>query len=145
VSEEPSPFRPGAVSYLGIPAPDPARLAGFYRDAFGWTIRGDPGEPAFTDGSGHVIGHFMPDLPVGKNPGKNPGKDPGKNPGQDAGQDAGVRPYIYVERIDESLGQVTAHGGEVTVPPYAEGNLWVALFRDPAGNIIGVWQQGPRL
>jgi predicted enzyme related to lactoylglutathione lyase len=125
VSEEPSPFRPGAVSYLRVPAPDPARLAGFYRDAFGWTIRGDPGEPAFTDGSGHVIGHFVPDLPVGK--------------------DAGVRPYIYVERIDESLGQVTAHGGEVTVPPYAEGDLWVALFRDPAGNIIGVWQQGPRL
>jgi uncharacterized protein len=48
------------------------------------------------------------------------------------------------EHIDESLGRVTAHGGEVTVPPYREGDLWVALFRDPAGNIIGVWQQGAR-
>jgi predicted enzyme related to lactoylglutathione lyase len=124
VSEEPSVFRPGAVSYLRIPAPDAARLAGFYREAFGWIIRGDPGKPAFTDGSGHVIGHFRPDLPVGG--------------------DAGVRPYIYVERIDESLGQITAHGGQVTVPPYAEGDLWVALFRDPAGNTIGVWQQGAR-
>jgi predicted enzyme related to lactoylglutathione lyase len=54
------------------------------------------------------------------------------------GGDAGVRPYIYVERIDESLAQVTAHGGKVTVPPYAEGDLWVALLRDPAGNTIGV-------
>ncbi len=124
MSEEPSVFRPGSVSYLRIPAPDPARLADFYRGTFGWITRGDPGEPSFTDGSGHVIGHFMPDLPVGG--------------------DAGVRPYIYVERIDESLGRVTAHGGEVTVRPYPEGDLWVALFRDPAGNIIGVWQQGIR-
>jgi uncharacterized protein len=124
VSEEPSVFRPGAVSYLRIPAPDPARLADFYRRTFGWIIRGDSGEPSFTDGSGHVIGHFMPDLPVGG--------------------DAGVRPYIYVEHIDESLGRITAHGGEVTVPPYPEGDLWVALFRDPAGNIVGVWQQGVR-
>jgi len=124
VSEEPSVFRPGAVSYLRIPAPDPARLADFYRRTFGWIIRGDSGEPSFTDGSGHVIGHFMPDLPVGG--------------------DAGVRPYIYVEHIGESLGRVTAHGGQVAVPPYPEGDLWVALFRDPAGNIIGVWQQGAR-
>jgi uncharacterized protein len=124
VSEEPSVFRPGAVSYLHIPAPDPPPLADFYRRSFGWIIRGEPGEPAFTDGSGHVIGHFVPGLPVGG--------------------DAGVRPYIYVEHIDDSLGQVTANGGEVTVPPFPEGNLWVALFRDPAGNIIGVWQQGPR-
>jgi len=49
-----------------------------------------------------------------------------------------------VEHIDESLGRVTAHGGEITVLPYPEGDLWVALFRDPAGNIIGVWQQGAR-
>lgn len=124
MSGEPSVFRPGAVSYLHIPAPDPGPLADFYQRSFGWIIRGDSGEPAFTDGSGHVIGHFLPDLPVGG--------------------DAGVRPYIYVERIDESLRQVTANGGEVTVPPYPEGNLWVALFRDLAGNIIGVWQQGPR-
>jgi predicted enzyme related to lactoylglutathione lyase len=24
------------------------------------------------------------------------------------------------------------------------GDLWVATFRDPAGNILGVWQRGPR-
>jgi uncharacterized protein len=71
-----------------------------------------------------VIGHFMPDLPFSA--------------------DAGILPYIYVVHIDESLGRVPANGGEVTVPPYPEGDLWVALFRDPAGNIIGVWQQGAR-
>ena len=36
------------------------------------------------------------------------------------------------------------HGGEVVRPPYPEGDLWVATFSDPAGNVLGVWQHGPR-
>ena len=27
---------------------------------------------------------------------------------------------------------------------YAEGNLWVATVRDPAGNVIGLWQDSAR-
>jgi predicted enzyme related to lactoylglutathione lyase len=77
--EAPSVFRVGGVSYLRIPAPD-----------------GDPEHPSFDDATGHVIGHFMPDLPV-------------------AGE-AGVRPYIYVERVDDTLEQVSAHGGERLSP-----------------------------
>jgi predicted enzyme related to lactoylglutathione lyase len=57
---------------------------------------------------------------------------------------AGARPYIYVEAIDEALAQITAQGGELATAPYPEGDLWVATFRDPAGNEIGVWQQGRR-
>ena len=121
---EVSVARPGGLSYLRIPAPDAAALAAFYHAVFGWTTDGDTDMPNFADGTRHVIGHFQSDLPV-------------------AG-DGGVRPYVYVERIDEALRKIKAHGGEVTVPPFPEGNLWVALFRDPAGNIIGVWQQGAR-
>ena len=121
---EASVARPGGLSNLRIPAPDAAALAAFYHAVFGWTTDGDTDMPNFADGTGHVIGHFQSDLPVGG--------------------DAGVRPYIYVERIDEALAKIKVHGGEVTVPPFPEGNLWVALFRDPAGNIIGVWQQGAR-
>jgi len=25
-----------------------------------------------------------------------------------------------------------------------EGDLWVATFRDPSGNVLGVWRRGPR-
>jgi uncharacterized protein len=71
-----------------------------------------------------VIGHFMADLPV-------------------AGE-AGVLPYVFVERVDETLEKVVAQGGEVVAQPYPEGDLWVSTFRDPAGNVIGVWQRGPR-
>jgi predicted enzyme related to lactoylglutathione lyase len=34
--------------------------------------------------------------------------------------------------------------GEVVTQSYPEGELWVATFRDPSGNVIGVWQRGPR-
>lgn len=117
-------FRLGGLSYLHIPAPDPARSAAFYRDVFAWSVRDAEDSPAFADGSGHVIGHFIRDLPV-------------------AGQ-AGHLPYVYVEDVDETLDKVTANGGSIARPPFPEGDLWVATIHDPAGNVVGVWQQGPR-
>ena len=120
--DEPRVFRVGGVSYLRIPAVDPRRSAAFYEAVFGWSLRGDPEDPSFEDGTGHVIGHFMTDLRV-------------------AGE-AGVRPYVFVERVDETLEKVVAHGGAVVTAPYPEGDLWVATFLDPPGNVIGVWEQG---
>jgi predicted enzyme related to lactoylglutathione lyase len=120
--EGPRVFRPGGISYLRVPAKDPRRSAAFYEGVFGWSVDADRDDPSFEDGTGHVIGHFVVDLPV-------------------AGE-AGVLPYVFVERVDETLEKVVAHGGEVVTPPYPEGDLRVATFRDPAGNVIGVWQQG---
>jgi hypothetical protein len=41
----------------------------------------------------------------------------------------------------EYRGRVAA---AAVVSPYPEGDLWVAAFRDPVGNVVGVWQTGPR-
>lgn len=114
--------RPGGVSYLRIPSRDVAESAEFYRDVFGWRLRGDPEEPSFSDGTGHVIGHWRTDLP--------------------AAGEAGVLPYIYVTDLDDTLRQATERGAAVVTPPYPEGNLRVATIRDPAGNVIGIWQAG---
>ncbi len=62
--DEPRVFRVGGISYLRIPAEDARRSAAFYEAVFGWSLRGDPEDPSFEDGTGHVIGHFMADLPV---------------------------------------------------------------------------------
>ena len=86
---------------------------------FGWQLRGRPDAPSFSDGTGH----WRTDLPA-------------------AGQ-AGVLPYIYVTSLDDTLRAAAEHGAELTTPPYPEGNLWIATIRDPAGNIIGIWQAGP--
>jgi uncharacterized protein len=118
-----SVFRPGGLSYLHVPAPEPARSAAFYRHVFAWSIRDDPESPAFEDGTGHVIGHFIRDLPVA--------------------EDAGILPYVYVRSVEETLDRVASGGGAVVRAPFSEGNLWVAMIRDPAGNLLGVWQRKP--
>lgn len=120
--EEPRVFRRNGISYLRIPALEPRRSGRFYEDVFGWMVDTDREDPSFEDGSGHVVGHFVADLPV-------------------AGE-AGVMPYVFVERVAETLGKVVAHGGQVVSPAAAEGGLLVATFSDPAGNVLGLWQQG---
>jgi hypothetical protein len=113
--------RIGGVSYLHIPAHDPAASATFYRDVFGWQLHGSPEAPSFTDGTGHVIGRWVTDQAV-------------------TGSD-GLRAYIYVADVDQTLAAVVASGGQVVRQPYPEGTLRVALFADPAGNVLGIWQE----
>ena len=114
-------FRPAGVSYLRIPAADPQATAAFYRDVFGWSVDTDRANPSFADGTGHVIGHFVADQPVGG--------------------EAGIRPYVYVASVEDTLAKAAASGGTVATPPYPEGDLVVATFADPAGNVVGVWQR----
>jgi uncharacterized protein len=116
--------RPGGISYLGLPARDAAESAEFYRAVFGWEVRGTPDRLSFSDGTGHVIGHWRTDLP--------------------AAGEAGIRPYIYVTRLDEVLAKAVERGAEVVSAPYPEGSLTIATVRDPAGNVIGIWQEAAR-
>jgi uncharacterized protein len=68
-----------------------------------------------------VIGHFVSDIAI-------------------AGE-YGVRPYVYVEDVEQTLAKLSSLGGSSVTPPYPEGNLKVATFRDLAGNVVGIWQQ----
>ena len=117
--------RDGHVSYLEIPATDPIASARFYEAVFGWQIgRHKPGQPSFDDRSGNLIGRFIPDRVTSREP--------------------GFVPFIYVARIDDTVARIVRNGGEIAKPVYPEGDLFVATFRDPAGNVVGVWQFGPR-
>ena len=117
--------RHGKVAYLEIPAVDVARSADFYEGVFGWSIRrqGDA-RAGFDDASRDLIGALVT--------------------GREPSREAGFLPYIYVKGIDSTLEQVVAQGGEVVSPVEPEGDLWIARFRDPAGNLVGVWQGGAR-
>jgi uncharacterized protein len=118
-------FGHGRLSYVQIPALDVGASAAFYEKVFSWNLRGGRDDHfSFTDATGDMIGAWVTGREVSRQP--------------------GILPYIYVHGIDTILQQVVAAGGEVLKPPYPEGDLWVATLRDPAGNAIGVWQQGPR-
>jgi hypothetical protein len=114
-------FRPGGITYLRIPAVDHRRAAAFYAGVFDWAVDLDRENPSFSDAGGHVIGHFVADQAV-------------------AGE-GGVRPYVYVESVDEALARALDRGGEIATAPYPEGNLRVATLRDPEGNVVGLWQR----
>jgi len=118
---EASVARPGGVSYLAIPVTDIGASARFYQAVFGWQLRGDPDQPSFSDGTGHVIGHWRTDLEI-------------------AGE-SGIRPYIYVNDLDQTLATASDHGVTMVTAPYDQGNLRIATIKDPAGNVIGVWEQ----
>ncbi|HYM16627.1 MAG TPA: VOC family protein [Dehalococcoidia bacterium] len=118
--------RHGKLSYLQIPALDVDRSAAFYTAVFGWSSRDDQNAShrSFGDTTGDLIGAFVTGHAISREP--------------------GVLPYIYVDRIGDTIATIEANGGEVVRAPSPEGDLWVATFRDPAGNVIGVWQAGPR-
>jgi len=115
----------GRLSYLEIPATDLRRSAAFYENVLGWSVEWrSSDDPRFDNTTGHLIGRWVTGRAIAREP--------------------GLLPYIYVDRIDDAVARVGAHGGEVVRTPYPEGNLWVATVRDPAGNVIGLWQEGPR-
>ena len=114
----------GEIRYLQIPTDDVDASAGFYERALGWTIRtrGD-GSTAFDDTTGAVSGEWVLER-------------------QPAG-DAGVLVYIRVDDVDAILQKIAEAGGEISLQrtPQGEGMAY-ATFRDPAGNVLGIFQEG---
>ena len=118
-------FQHGRLSYIQIPATNVRASAEFYASVFGWEVgSGDDDHLSFSDATRDMIGAWVTE--------------------RASSQESGVLPYIYVHGIDAVVERIRNHGGEIVKAPYAEGDLWVATFRDPGGNVIGIWQQGPR-
>ncbi len=118
----PPTFANGKICYIEIPATDIARSADFYQKVFGWNIRrrGD-GSTAFDDGVGEVSGAWVLRRPPAATP--------------------GLMVYIMVEDIGATIEKVTANGGEIVQPVGADAPEITARFRDPAGNVIGLYQE----
>jgi predicted enzyme related to lactoylglutathione lyase len=112
----------GKICYVELAATDIARSADFYRKVFGWNIRtrGD-GHTAFDDGAGEVSGAWV----LGRQPATNPG----------------LLVYIMVDSMDATLKQIVANGGEIVQPVGADAPEITARFRDPGGNVIGLYQE----
>jgi len=112
----------GKICYIEMPALDIARSAEFYRQVFGWKIRkrGD-GSTAFDDTTGEVSGTWL----LGRPPAAKPG----------------LLFYIMVDSVAAAVDAVVANGGEIVQPIGADAPEITARFRDPAGNVIGLYQQ----
>jgi uncharacterized protein len=112
----------GKICYVEMPATDIARSAAFYKQVFGWSIRtrGDS-SIAFDDGVGQVSGTWV----LGRAPSTTPG----------------LLFYIMVDSVAALLEPIRQNGGEIVQPLGADAPEITARFRDPAGNVIGLYQQ----
>ena len=117
----------GKICYLEIPATDVDASSGFYTKVFGWTIRDrGNGDRAFDDSTGAVSGTWV----LGRSPSREPG----------------MLTYVMVDDIDATLQNVIAAGGQ-TVTPFtalSPGGEGFATFLDPAGNLLGLYQERRR-
>jgi uncharacterized protein len=112
----------GKICYMEIPAIDVALSSAFYQKVFGWEIRqrGD-GHLAFDDAVGEVSGSWVL--------------------GRRAAAEPGLLVYIMVDSAAAALAAVVANGGEVVQPIGMDAPEITARFRDPAGNVFGLYQQ----
>ena len=118
----PPTLRNGKICYLEIPAIEIERSLAFYRSVFGWKVRTRAdGRIAFDDGAGEVSGTWVTGRPSSDRP--------------------GLLFYVMVDDIDGAIAAVTAHGGEIVQPPGGDAPELTARFRDPAGNVVGLYQE----
>jgi len=117
----PPTFANGKICYIETPATDIARSSEFYQRVFGWNIRkrGD-GSIAFDDGVGEVSGTWVLGLPPAAQP--------------------GLLIYIMVDSVAATVDAVVGAGGEIVQPIGPGAPEITARFRDPGGNVIGLYQ-----
>ena len=112
----------GKICYVQIPATDIERSSRFYAAVFGWVLRrhGD-GRLAFDDTTGEVSGTWVT------------GRPPSAEPG--------LLLYIMVDSVAETIEAVIAQDCEIVQPIGGDAPEITARFRDPGGNVIGLYEE----
>jgi uncharacterized protein len=112
----------GKICYIEIPAVEIETSASFYKTIFGWQVRqrGD-GHLAFDDAVGQVSGTWVL--------GRKPSTDPG------------LLIYIMVDSVAAAIDAVIANGGKIVQPIGTDSPEITARFSDPAGNVLGLYQE----
>jgi predicted enzyme related to lactoylglutathione lyase len=114
-------FGNGKICYVEIPALDINRSASFYKAAFGWQTRTrGNGSIAFDDGVGQVSGTWV----LGRKP----------------MTEVGLLIYVMVESVARTMDSVVANGGKLVQAIGADAPEITARFTDPAGNVLGLYQ-----
>lgn len=115
------------IVHFEIPCDHPQKVMQFFSDVFGWSFSqfgdmdywsvttGDPSAPGINGG---LMSRKHPDQPIVNT--------------------------IQVENVEEHCAKITAAGGTVVLPKMPIPSVgWLAYFKDPDGNIHGIFQDDP--
>ena len=115
------------VVHFEIPCDNPQKTMDFFKKAFGWKFQQFGNEEYWTVETGDE---------------KTPGINGGLMKKRDANQP--IVNSINVENLDKKLGEIQSAGGTIVVPKMPIPSVgWLAYFKDPDGNIHGVYQNDP--
>ena len=118
----PPTYGNGKICYVELPAGDVAASAAFYERIFGWqTRRRGDGSVAFDDGVGEVSGTWV----TGRAPSST----------------AGMLVYVMVDDAEATVAAIRAAGGEIVQEIGGDAPEITARFRDPGGNVLGIYQE----
>jgi uncharacterized protein len=110
------------VVHFEFMSQDPAKVAAFYEQLFGWKIKHMPElnyRLVETGGEGGINGGIM--------------QSPHGTPF--------VTLYVQVDDVQAYLDKATGLGGAVIMPPTdMEGVGKIACFTDPDGNVVGLYK-----
>jgi predicted enzyme related to lactoylglutathione lyase len=115
----------GKICYLELPSRDIEESSSFYHDIFQWNIRKrSNGAISFDDSVGEVSGTWRMD--------RKPATE------------IGTLVHIMVDDIEVTIQKIKDHGGIITQPVGMDLPEITAQFRDPSGNLFGLFQQDSR-
>jgi len=121
-------YTPGTPCWVDLGTPDIAAAAAFYGGLFDWSVK--EGENA--EQTGGYRQATLRGKPVA-----------GVMPLMQEGQPPAWSTYIAVEDADATAGKVREAGGQVLAEPMDVLDLGrMAVFADPTGAALGIWQPG---
>jgi len=122
----------GRVVHFEIPFDDGDRARGFYRETFGWSVEEMPELSYTIAGSGPTTDQGMP---------SEPGYINGGMFRRDDRSAAGPVIVVDVASIDEALATIERLGGSTVTAKEPVADMgFAAYFRDPEGNLMGLWE-----
>ncbi len=118
---------PGTIGWIDLTVPDAVGVRDFYAAVVGWTAT-----PVDMDG--------YDDYCVAPEGREEPVAGICHARGENASQPAQWMMYVIVTDLAASLDACRANGGTVVVEPRELGAARMAVIRDPAGAVLGLYQ-----
>jgi len=118
--------KPGSIVHVEFHVKDRKKVENFYGSLFGWKFQEVP-----------ELNYSIFEAPSGPGGGVG-GLQPGNWP-------SGVINYIFVESIEPFQERIKKAGGKIIAPKMEiPGQGWFAVFEDPSGTRMALWQPSPQ-